>query len=81
MTTLRYHRSSQEVALILAQLQDLADNPGRIQRMKGRRELAGLIDLPSDSRRSTDPRSAHRYVADTGVYGRDQSANYAAGLL
>src|SRR5207248_8469920 len=66
MTTTRRSRSPEEVALIQAQLQEVADNPRRIARMMGRRELAGLDELPSDSRRPTDPGSAGRYVAENG---------------
>lgn len=81
MATARPSRTAQEVALIQAQLQFLADNPGRVQRLRGTNELAGLRHQPRDSRRPTDPRSPKRYVADNGTYWQDQSANYAAGLL
>jgi hypothetical protein len=81
MTTTRRPRSPQEIALIQAQLQHLADNPGIVQRMNGRRELDGLADLPRDSRRPIDPRSGDRYVADNGVYRTDQAANYGSGVL
>jgi hypothetical protein len=82
MTTTRRPRSPVEVALIQAQLQELADNPRRIAaRMMGRRELAGLDELPSDSRCPTDPAAAGRHATDNCVYERDQSVNYAAGLL
>ena len=81
MSNSRRPRTPQEDALIQAQLQLLADNPGLIQRMRGHRELDGLTSLPRDSRRPTDARSVNRYVADNGSYQRDQSDNYAAGLL
>jgi len=77
----RRPRTPQEVAFIQAQLQLLADNPGLIQRMTGHRELDGLKTLPRDSRRPTDARSLKRYVADNSSHRRDQSDNYAAGLL
>ena len=44
MTTSRRPRSPQEVALIQAQLQYLADNPRLIQGMNGRRELDGVTE-------------------------------------
>ena len=81
MSTTRRPRTPQEIALIQAQLQFLADNPGLIHRTKGHRELDGLKSLPRDSRRPTDARSVNRYVADNCSYRRDQSDNYAAGLL
>lgn len=58
-----------------------ADNPGLILRKAGHRALDELKSLPRDSRRPTDARSVHRYVADNRSYRRDQSHNYAAGLL
>jgi len=70
-----------EIALIQAQLQVLAEDPGLIQRMNGHRELDGLVHQPRDSRRPTDPRSRARHAADNRSYWRDQSANYASGLL
>ena len=81
MSNNRRPRTPQDVALIQAQLQLLADNPGLIHRSAGRRELDGLKSLPRDSRRPTDARSVHRYVSDNRSYRRDQSDNYAAGLL
>jgi hypothetical protein len=81
MSNDRHPRTPQEVALIQAQLQLLADNPGLIHRMAGHRELDGLKSLARDSRRPTDARSINRYVADNRSYRRDQSDNYAAGLL
>jgi hypothetical protein len=81
MPLARRARTPQEVALIQEQLQLLADNPGLIHRTKGHRELDGLKSLPRDSRRPTDARSVHRYVSDNRTYRRDQSDNYAAGLL
>jgi len=81
MSIARQSRTSQQVALIQAQLQLLADNPALIQRMRGHRELDGLKKQTHDSRRPTDPRSTKRYVADNGTYWQDQSANYASGLL
>ena len=81
MSNNRRPRTPQEVAFIQARLQHLADNPGLIHRMTGHRELDGLKSLPRDSRRPTDARSVNRYVADNRSYRRDQSDNYAAGLL
>jgi len=81
MSIARQPRTSQQVALLQAQLQLLADNPGLIQRMRGHSELDALKQRPRDSRRSTDSRSNKRYVADNGTYWQDQSANYASGLL
>jgi hypothetical protein len=81
MSNARTPRTAQEIALIQAQLQLLVDNPGLIQRMKGRRELDGLLYQPHDSRRPTDPRSHKRFVADNGTYRGDQSANYGSGVL
>jgi hypothetical protein len=81
MSIVRRPRTPQEVALIQAQLQLLADNPGRLQRMKGYRELAGLADMPRDSRRRTDSQSHARYLADNRSYRRDQDDNFASGLL
>jgi len=81
MSNTRRPRTPQEIALIQAQLQLLADNPGLIQRMKGHRELDGLKGLPRDSRRPTDARSLKRFVADNSPNRLDQSENYAAGLL
>ena len=81
MSTESRTRTSQEVTLIQAQLQMLADNPHWIARMRGRRELDAVATLPRDSRRPTDPRSDRRYTSDNGTYWQDQSANYAAGLL
>jgi hypothetical protein len=76
-TKLRTPRTPEEVARIQAQLQELADNPQRIARMRGRRELAALRALPRDSRRPTDGRSR----PDNRTYWRDSDANHAAGLL
>lgn len=81
MTDTRRPRTPQELALIQAQLQLLADNPGLLHRKLGHRALDGLTSLPRDSRRPTDSRSVNRYVADYRSYRRDQSHNYAAGLL
>ena len=55
MATTRSPRSPSEVAAIQARLQELADHPGRVERMHGRHELDGLLGLPLDSRRSTEP--------------------------
>ena len=52
MATTRSPRSPSEVAAIQARLQELADHPGRVERMHGRHELDGLLGLPQDSRRS-----------------------------
>ena len=72
-------RSPAEVNRILAQLQELADHPGRVERMHGHRELDGLRHLPQDSRRRTDPKSARRYMADYSSPQRDQETNW--GIL
>jgi len=81
MSNARRPRTPRHVASIQAQLQLFADNPGLIHRMAGHRELDELKSLPRDSRRPTDARSNARYVADNRSYRRDQSDNYAAGLL
>lgn len=81
MATARQPRSAAEVAAALARLQDLADHPGRIERMHGRRELDGLHGLPQDSRRPTEPQNSERFVADYSSAGADQAANYGSGVL
>jgi hypothetical protein len=74
-------RSPAEIAAIQAHLQELADHPGRVERMHGRQELDGLLGLPQDSRRSTEPESIARFAADYGSAPEDQSVNYGSGLL
>jgi hypothetical protein len=81
MATTRSPRSPSEVAAIQQRLQELADHPGRIERMHGRYELEGILGLPRDSRRSTEPESIARFAADYGSAPEDQAANYASGLL
>jgi hypothetical protein len=49
--------------------------------MHGRHELDGLLGLPQDSRRSTEPESIARFAADYGSAPEDQSVNYGSGLL
>ena len=81
MATTRSPRSPSEVAAIQARLQELADHPGRVERMHGRHEFDGLLGLPQDSRRSTEPESIARFAADYGSAPEDQSVNYGSGLL
>jgi hypothetical protein len=81
MTTARHPRSAADIAATLARLQDLADHPGRIERMHGRRELDGLRAIPQDSRRPTEPESGERFAADYGSAGADQAVNYRSGVL
>ena len=81
MATTRTPRSPSEIAAIQARLQELADNPGRVERMHGRHELDGLLGLPHDSRHSTEPESIARFAADYGSAPEDQSVNYGSGLL
>jgi len=81
MATARSPRSPAEVAAALAHLEDLADHPGRIERMHGRRELDGLRGIPQDSREVTDPTTTRRFVADYSTVAADQAANYASGVL
>ena len=64
MATTRSPRSPSEVAAIQERLQEIADHPGRIERMHGRHELDGILGLPQDSRRSTEPKSIARFAAD-----------------
>ena len=58
MAAVRSPRSPSEVAAIQARLQDLADHPGRVERMHGRHRLDGLLGPPQDSRRSTEPEAS-----------------------
>ncbi len=81
MATARQPRSAADVAATLARLQDLADHPGRIERMHGRRELDGLRGMPQDSRECTDPASGERFAADYSTVAADQAANYGSGVL
>ncbi len=81
MATARQPRSASDIAATLARLQDLADHPGRIERMHGRRELDGLREIPQDSRECTDPASGERFVADYSSVAADQVANYGSGVL
>ena len=81
MATTRTPRSPAEVAAIQERLQELADHPGRIERMHGRHELDGILVLPQDSRRPTEPESIARFAADYGPAPEDQSVNYGSGLL
>jgi hypothetical protein len=81
MATARQPRSAADIAATLAGLQDLADHPGRIERMHGRRELDGLRELPRDSRRPTDPASSERFAADYSSAAVDQAVNYGSGVL
>ena len=81
MATARQPRSPADIAATLARLQDLADHPGRIERMHGRRELDGLGGMPQDSRRPTEPESSERFAADYSSAGVDQSVNYGSGVL
>ena len=81
MATARQPRSAADIAATLARLQDLADHPGRIERMHGRRELDGLRAIPQDSRRPTEPESSDRFAADYSSAGADQAVNYGSGVL
>jgi hypothetical protein len=81
MATTRQPRCAADIAAVLASLQDLADHPGRIERMHGRRELDGLRELPRDSRRPTEPESSERFAADYSSTALDQAVNYGSGLL
>ena len=81
MATTRSPRSPSEIAAIQERLQEPAAPPGRIERMHGRHELDGILRLPQDSRRSTEPESIARFAADYGSAPEDQSVNYGSGLL
>jgi hypothetical protein len=81
MATARRPRSAADIVATLARLQDLADHPGRIERMHGRRELDGLREIPQDSRRPTEPESSQRFAADYSSAGADQAVNYGSGVL
>ncbi len=81
MATARQPRSAADIAAALARLQDLADHPGRIERMHGRRELDGLRGMPQDSRELTDPASSERFAADYSSVASDQAVNYGSGVL
>ncbi len=81
MARARHPRAAADIAAIQARLQDLADHPGRIERMHGRRELDGLRDLPQDSRALTDPASSQRFAADYSSVAADQAVNYGSGML
>jgi len=81
MATTRSPRSPSEIAAIQARLQELADHPGRVERMHGRHELDGLLRLPQDSRRSTEPESVARFAADYGSAPEDQAVNCGSGVL
>lgn len=81
MATARSPRSPAEVVAAPAHLQDLADHPGRIERMHGRGERGGLRGIPQDSREVTHPTTAGRFVADYSIVAAEQAANYASGVL
>jgi hypothetical protein len=81
MATTRSPRTPAEIAAIQARLQDLADHPGRVERMHGRHELDGILGLPQDSRHPTEPESIARFAADYGSVLEDQAVNYSSGLL
>src|ERR1700680_3439441 len=81
MATARQPRNAADIAATLARLQDLADHPGRIERMHGRRELDGLRAIPQDSRRPTEPAGCDRFAADYSSAGADQADNYGSGVL
>jgi len=81
MATAHQPRTNADIAAILARLPNLADHPGRIERMHGRRGLDGLRDIPQDSREYTDPASGDRFVADYSSVAADQAANYGSGVL
>ncbi len=81
MATARHARSAADIAATLARLQDLADHPGRIELMHGRKPLDGLRGLPQDSRELTDPASSERFAADYSSVAADQAVNYASGVL
>jgi hypothetical protein len=81
MATAHQPRSAADIAATLASLQDLADHPGRIERMHGRRELDALRGLPQDSRRPTEPNSSERFAADYSSAAADQAVNYGSGVL
>lgn len=68
-------------AAILEHLRYLADHPGEVERMHGRRPLDGLRNVPRDTRRRTDGASRDRFVADYSSPSRDQESNYGSGLL
>ena len=81
MAKVTISRSPEQVAAILEQLQYIADHPGLLQKMKGRRPLDGLRDQPRDTRRRTDGSPKRRYIADYTSPRRDQDSNYGSGLL
>jgi hypothetical protein len=74
-------RTPEEVAAVLERLRYLADHPGLVQRIRRRRPLDGLKDLPRDSRRRTDGSPKYRYIADYNSPKSDQDSNYGSGLL
>jgi hypothetical protein len=75
------HRTPREIAAILERLQYLADHPGLVERMNGRRAFDGLRHYPQDTRRPSDASSHRRYIADYSSPTGDQDANYGNGLL
>jgi hypothetical protein len=81
MATARQPSSAADIAAILASLQNLADHPGRIERMHGRPELDALRGLPRDSRRPTEPNSSEPFAADYSSDAADQAVNYGSGVL
>jgi hypothetical protein len=81
MATTRSPFGPAAIAAIQARLQDLADHPGRVERMHRRHEFDGILGLPRDSRRPTEPANSTRFAADYGSPPEDQAANYGSGIL
>lgn len=77
----RIHLPS-DPAEVVEYLRYLADHPGEVHRLHGRRALdARRQDGPFDRRTPTDPSNRGRDMADYSSPKCDQEANYGSGLL
>jgi hypothetical protein len=81
MGTTRTLGMPSEPAALMEHLRWLADHPGEVEKLFGRRPSDALKKLPKDSRRQSDGNSRERFIADYSSYARDQDANYGSGLL